>query len=196
MRPSCVPSDVSRYGKYRTAVRSGTNAFELRWHIFWEAYSYYFSPPTPIDVWLPCCRLSINWKSADCHALQVIRWIWGVRIASHTTQLQKKKKKKEKIAVPNVLMLAYLLERFCNRSLIHGSSMVWSWVWFVPKYSFKDQPSTSRVRGSYFQPGTQTLNLYILLLFQPWPAVLEPIMTNTRCFQNPEIVQFGIMKRK
>lgn len=105
-------------------------------------------------------------------------------------------KKKEKIAVPNALMLAYLLERFCNRSLIHGSSLVWSWVWFVPKYSFKDPPNTSRVRGSYFQPGTQTLNLYILLLFQPWPAVLEPIVTNTRCFQNPEIVQFGIMKRK
>lgn len=105
-------------------------------------------------------------------------------------------KKKFKKAIPKVFMLAYLLERFRNRSLIHGSSMVWSWVWSVPKYLFKDPSTTSRIRGPYFQPGTQTLNLYILLLFQPLPVVLEPIVTNTRCFQTPEIVQFGIMKRK
>lgn len=126
--------------------------------------------------------------------MQVIRSIRGVSMA-HNPALKEKRKKKKK-AVLRVFMLAYLMERFCNRSLVHGSRMVWSWVWFVPKYSFQDPSSTTRARGPYFQPGTQTLNLYILLLFQPLPAVLKPIVTNTRCFQTPEIVQFGVRKRK
>lgn len=45
MRQSCAASDVSRYGEYRTAVLRGTNAFDLRLHIFWEAHGYYFSRP-------------------------------------------------------------------------------------------------------------------------------------------------------
>lgn len=170
-------------------MQSETNAFDLRWHIFWEANSYYFSPPhRRVAILFPSLhKLEECWL--PCTAGNTLNT--GIRIASHTTQLQKKKK-----AIPEVFMLAFLLERFCNRSLIHGSSMVWSWVWFVPKYSFKDPSSTSRVRGPYFQPGTQTLNLYVLLLFQLLPAVLEPIVTNTRCFQTPEIGQFGIIKRK
>lgn len=64
MRQSSAPSDVSRYGKYRTAVRSGANAFDLQQHIFWDANGYYFSPQQRVALPLPSLyKLEECWLS-------------------------------------------------------------------------------------------------------------------------------------